>query len=204
VSKFKVGDRVRLTGRLWADNFDGDDTPRSGDIVVIREDDAFLHAGEEWYVGDNGWEAELLSHAPVSLDDVRNEEWNQSQEVRRAKPENARTVVDRDAYEEANAPSDPLAIEEIRGLLNHRTLFEESVDSVFSEMRSILLAKNRAYGNSALEPVRIFSKAGATEQLKVRIDDKLSRLMKGNDFADEDTITDLLGYLVLYKIASKQ
>lgn len=39
----------------------------------------------------------------------------------------------------------------------------------------MLLAKNAAYGNSALEPVRIFSKADPTEQIRVRIDDKLSR-----------------------------
>jgi hypothetical protein len=62
--------------------------------------------------------------------------------------------------------------------------------------------ENIAYGNSALDPVRCFSKADPVEQIKVRIDDKLSRLMRGHD-AGEDTITDLIGYLVLLKIAKK-
>ena len=36
----------------------------------------------------------------------------------------------------------------------------------------MLIEKNRAYGNSALQPVRVFSKASSEEQLLVRIDDK--------------------------------
>jgi len=79
--------------------------------------------------------------------------------------------------------------------------FEQKVDKVLKDHKEMLMAKNKAYGNSALEPVRIFSKVDAVEQLKVRIDDKLSRLAKGTDFADEDTVTDLLGYLVLLKVA---
>lgn len=63
----------------------------------------------------------------------------------------------------------------------------------------MLLAKNKAYGNSALDPVRIFSRADTTEQLRVRIDDKLSRIMRGTGLnaVPEDTLLDLIGYLVL-------
>ena len=35
----------------------------------------------------------------------------------------------------------------------------------------------------------------------MRIDDKLSRLARGTDYADEDTVLDLIGYLVLLRIA---
>ena len=65
----------------------------------------------------------------------------------------------------------------------------------------MLIEKNYSYGNSALEPVRIFSKASAREQLYVRIDDKLSRLMKGANYPGDNDIDDLIGYLVLLKIA---
>ena len=58
-----------------------------------------------------------------------------------------------------------------------------------------------ASGNSALEPVRVFSKADAREQLHVRIDDKLSRIMKGTSYVGDNDIDDLIGYLVLLKIA---
>ena len=69
------------------------------------------------------------------------------------------------------------------------------------EIAHMLIKKNIAYGNSALEPVRIFSKADAREQLHVRIDDKLSRIMKGTSYVGDNDIDDLIGYLVLLKIA---
>jgi len=69
------------------------------------------------------------------------------------------------------------------------------------EIAHMLIRKNIAYGNSALDPVRIFSKAGPREQLHVRIDDKLNRLMKGTEYPGDNDIDDLIGYLVLLKIA---
>jgi hypothetical protein len=77
------------------------------------------------------------------------------------------------------------------------------IGNVCKEVKDILLAKNKAYGNSAADPVRIFSKAGPVEQINVRIDDKLSRLMRGNEYPGDDTELDLIGYLVL-KRAVKQ
>lgn len=79
--------------------------------------------------------------------------------------------------------------------------FRSLVEEVTSDIASMLIAKNEAYVNSALDPIRTFSKANAREQLLVRIDDKLSRIARGHDFPDEDTIDDLIGYLVLLKIA---
>jgi hypothetical protein len=70
-------------------------------------------------------------------------------------------------------------------------------------VKGMLLAKNRAYGNSAMEPVRVFSKADAVEQIRVRIDDKLSRLARGSA-AGEDVTLDLIGYLVLLRIAERR
>lgn len=75
--------------------------------------------------------------------------------------------------------------------------FSESVD----EVAGLLKRKNAAYGNSALEPVRIFSRLDASEGLRVRIDDKLSRLHRGDGSGDEDAILDLIGYLILLRIS---
>lgn len=77
------------------------------------------------------------------------------------------------------------------------------IENVCNSIRNLLIEKNRKYGNSALDPVRIFSKADRLEQLKVRIDDKLSRIRNAQSDEDEDVMDDLLGYLVLYKIARK-
>ena len=71
------------------------------------------------------------------------------------------------------------------------------------EIKELLLEKNRKYGNSALEPIRIFSKADSIEQIKVRIDDKLNRLLSGQMDEDEDVCLDLIGYLILLMIAKE-
>lgn len=67
----------------------------------------------------------------------------------------------------------------------------------------MLLEKNAAYGDSALDPLRIFSKADPVEQILVRIDDKLSRLERGA-LAGEDVERDLIGYLILLRIARRR
>ena len=72
------------------------------------------------------------------------------------------------------------------------------------ELKEILLIKNRRYGDAALSPLRIFSKADTVEQLKCRLDDKLSRLANQQNDEDEDVILDLLGYLILLRIAKKR
>jgi hypothetical protein len=68
----------------------------------------------------------------------------------------------------------------------------------------MLQEKNVAYGDSALDPVRIFSKSNAIEQLLVRVDDKLSRFARGTEYPGDNDIDDLIGYLVLLKIAKER
>ncbi len=72
------------------------------------------------------------------------------------------------------------------------------------EIAHMLIKKNIAYGNSALDPVRIFSKTDAREQLHGRIDDKLSRIMRGTEYVGDNDIDDLIGYLILLKIAKSK
>jgi hypothetical protein len=69
----------------------------------------------------------------------------------------------------------------------------------------MLMEKNRKYGNSALEPLGVFSQLSAKEGLLVRIDDKLKRIKNGSlQKDDEDVVNDLIGYLVLLKIQGKE
>ena len=74
---------------------------------------------------------------------------------------------------------------------------------ICDEIKELLIEKNKKYGDSALNPARIFSKADTTEQILVRIDDKLNRIQKGAGLlaSDEDVINDLIGYLVILKIS---
>ena len=80
---------------------------------------------------------------------------------------------------------------------------EIKISGVCDDIKELLIHKNRKYGNSALKPCRVFSKSSAVEQLLVRIDDKLNRIMQGAGLLaeDEDVVNDLIGYLVLLKIS---
>ena len=79
--------------------------------------------------------------------------------------------------------------------------FSAQVSEVLEKIKDLLISKNKKYGNSALEPLGVFSQLSAKQGLLVRIDDKLKRIKNGSlDHDDEDVINDLIGYLVLLKI----
>jgi len=82
--------------------------------------------------------------------------------------------------------------------------FEDEVRDVLDDVLKMLLEKNQSYGDSALNPVRIFSKSNSSEQICVRIDDKLSRIANGNPFSGDNDLRDLVGYLILLMIQTKR
>jgi hypothetical protein len=79
---------------------------------------------------------------------------------------------------------------------------QKAIEEECDALKRMLLEKNRAYGDSALRPLRVFSRASSVEQILVRLDDKLSRLARGSA-AGEDVELDLMGYLVLLRVARR-
>jgi len=71
------------------------------------------------------------------------------------------------------------------------------------EICTLLLEKNISYGNSALQPVSIFSKINTDEQINSRIDDKLSRIKNSQGYPGDNDLLDLVGYLILKMIHNK-
>ncbi len=71
-------------------------------------------------------------------------------------------------------------------------------------IKDLLLEKNAKYGDSALKPINVFSKLDAEEGIMARIDDKMSRIKNsGLNVDTEDTLNDVIGYLILLKIARR-
>ena len=68
------------------------------------------------------------------------------------------------------------------------------------EIAHMLIDKNISYGNSALQPIKIFSKGDDLDGLRNRIDDKLSRIKNEQSYAGDNDVDDLIGYLILYKV----
>ena len=78
---------------------------------------------------------------------------------------------------------------------------QDKIEIVCNQLKSFLLEKNNRYGDSALNPKRIASKLDNKEQIKIRIDDKLSRIEKSTNDRKNDYV-DLAGYIILLCIAN--
>jgi hypothetical protein len=77
----------------------------------------------------------------------------------------------------------------------------DRIRAACNRLAEMLTAKNEAYGDSALSPLAIFGRGKASDLIRVRIDDKLSRIRNAPDAFGEDPIRDLLGYLILLQLA---
>ena len=79
---------------------------------------------------------------------------------------------------------------------------EEKIRKKMEEITNMMLEKNKAYGDSALSPLGVFSRACAEDAIKIRLDDKLARIRNRGITPDtEDTLLDATAYMVLLLIA---
>jgi len=79
---------------------------------------------------------------------------------------------------------------------------EQLIEEMCDSMKELLLQKNRSYGDSATNPSNVFSKGSPVDSICARIDDKLMRIQnRGINDKTEDTVSDLIGYLILLKVA---
>jgi len=81
----------------------------------------------------------------------------------------------------------------------------KKIEEFFKNMNGFLQGKNIKYGNSAFNPLGIFSKFVQSEKNQaiqmclIRIDDKLNRIKNGSQLRKNDVI-DLQGYLAILSI----
>lgn len=81
---------------------------------------------------------------------------------------------------------------------------EDRIAQVMDELKEMFIEKNVAYGDSLQNGLNVFSKDPVSGILG-RLDDKLNRIKAvGINEDTEDTIADLIGYLVHLKIKMKK
>ncbi len=73
---------------------------------------------------------------------------------------------------------------------------QKDIIETCESLKRFLLEKNKRYGNSALEPINVFSKLSSEEGIKLRLDDKIKRIKNSTELRKNDVI-DLTGYLIL-------
>jgi len=73
---------------------------------------------------------------------------------------------------------------------------QKGIEKVTSSLKDLLFYKNKKYGDSALYPIKIFSKLDAVDSILIRLDDKLSRIKNGKELS-KNNVVDIMGYLTL-------
>ncbi len=76
-------------------------------------------------------------------------------------------------------------------------------------VKGLLTMKNSQYGNAYFQPLYVLSKASPDERMKIRIEEKLSRLKRildsdeEKEVLSEDQILDVIGTLMMMRIYNK-
>lgn len=73
---------------------------------------------------------------------------------------------------------------------------KDQIMTICNSLSTFLQEKNKRYGDSALNPLNIFSKESAGNSILVRLDDKLTQIMNSTELRKKD-ISNILGDLVL-------
>ena len=73
---------------------------------------------------------------------------------------------------------------------------------VLDGMKNLLLYKNKKYGDSAINPKKIFYKGDSTNSILIRLDDKIGRVMSNPDDKPRvNDVADIIGYCTLLLIS---
>mgnify|MGYP003136752952 CR=1 FL=1 len=81
-------------------------------------------------------------------------------------------------------------------------MIKEDIIRICENTKKLLIKKNKAYGNSAINPIGVFGDGDAIKALGARMDDKLMRIKSlGVNESSIDTLYDLHGYITLLIIA---
>jgi hypothetical protein len=88
--------------------------------------------------------------------------------------------------------------------INNLTEVNKLIELECEQLKELLIQKNIDYNNSLHNPISVFSKVSNIDGILARLDDKLNRILKkGINDKTEDTVSDLIGYLIHLKIAIK-
>ena len=79
---------------------------------------------------------------------------------------------------------------------------QRKIAELTEAMWELLLYKNQKYGDSALNPKKIFYKGDARNSILIRLDDKLGRIMTNTDNTPRiNDVADIIGYCTLLLIS---
>lgn len=76
-------------------------------------------------------------------------------------------------------------------------LTQEKIEQVCDNFKKFLLEKNKRYGDSAINPLKLFSKHEPDNPICTRLDEKLQRIQASEEGIRKNDAADCVGYLFL-------
>lgn len=79
---------------------------------------------------------------------------------------------------------------------------QKKIVEITESIKDLLLYKNQKYGDSAINPKKIFYKGDSTNSILIRLDDKLGRVMSNTEEKPRvNDVADIIGYCTLLLIS---
>ena len=79
---------------------------------------------------------------------------------------------------------------------------QQKIHEIMGAMKDLLLYKNQKYGDSAINPKKIFYKGDSTNSILIRLDDKIGRIMSNTEEKPRvNDVADIIGYCTLLLIS---
>ena len=79
---------------------------------------------------------------------------------------------------------------------------QQKIHEILGAMIDLLLYKNQKYGDSAINPKKIFYKGDSTNSILIRLDDKIGRVMSNTEEKPRvNDVCDIIGYCTLLLIS---
>ena len=79
---------------------------------------------------------------------------------------------------------------------------QQKIHEIMGAMKDLLLYKNQMYGDSAINPEKIFYKGDSTSSILVRLNDKIGRVKANPDDKPRvNDVCDIIGYCTLLLIS---
>lgn len=106
-----------------------------------------------------------------------------------------------------NVPIDEIQGDIMAHLLSDKdpwgeTPTQQKIRNIMDAMKDLLLYKNQKYGDSAINPKKIFYKGDSTNSILIRLDDKLGRIMSNTENKPRvNDVADIIGYCTLLLIS---
>lgn len=79
---------------------------------------------------------------------------------------------------------------------------QRKIREITDAVKDLLLYKNQKYGDSAINPKKVFYKGDSTNSILIRLDDKLGRVMSNTEEKPRvNDVCDIIGYCTLLLIS---